>query len=98
MQILPLPGREQAIKAGLADPAKAIKWAMENCFMPGYQSHEQKWGLDSPLEGKISGGLIYYNGGPQGDKKRITHIYVQDIIARGAALMEADGLWSIVPG
>ncbi len=85
MQINPLTdARKQAIEEGLKDPAKAIDWALRNCFMPGYRANieagtTQKWAIRS--------GLKRYNG---------SAAYADKVLA----LMEkeyTDSLWQEVP-
>lgn len=83
MQILPLKGRPmEKIKA---DPAFAIRWAMEALFAPTYH----KDGLEAAL--------LYYNGGPEGHKKRASRAYAIKVMALGAQMVKEDALWEMIP-
>ena len=91
MQINPMtPARRDAIRDGLADPAKAIKWAMTNCFMPGYNRALNVKGLHDGTKRDqfaIGAGLVYYNG----------PAYADEVLAMGAKMVKEDELWGLVP-
>jgi len=85
MQIFPLPGQEQVIKDGLADPAKAIKWAGQY-LADGLRLH-----------GNLEEALGRYNGGPGARNTKPAKRYAADVMALGAAMVEANALWGLVP-
>jgi len=70
MQIWPWKGRP--IKDIEESPGYAIRWALENCFLPGFQS------CQSPnLDDKILAGLRYYNNDSNAYAKKVFAVYQQ---------------------